>query len=165
MDSATFLRCLEAALRIQVQAAGGELHVASDPDHVLEILSASSPLKFHVVMNWAGDEALDPVNSPGIRYFKLATTVQAARGLAISGGDAHRVTAAGREPLLALAGRVDQWVRGFSGDHPDLHKDGFRKLSSDWLAFEDHPIRQIVHTHRCIVRDDRPLDTPCNFTL
>lgn len=165
MDSATFLRCLEDALRTQVQAAGGELHVASDPDHVLEILSAASPLKFHVIMNWAGDEAVDAVNAPGFRYFKLSTTVQAARGLAINHGDVHRVTAAGREPLLAIAGLVDQWVRGFSGDHPDLYKGGFRKISSDWLAFEDQPIRQIVHTHRCIVRDGRPINIPCNFTL
>jgi hypothetical protein len=165
MDSAAFLTALEDGLRPQVEAAGGRLEVATDPDHVLEILAGEAPKSWRVILNWAGDEAVDETTSPGIVYWSLAATIQAARGLAVNpGADAHRVKANGRDPLMTLKSKVSRWIRGFSGDHQDLHCDGFRYVSGAWLVVENLPTRQITLTHRCILALDEPINTPCTFS-
>lgn len=163
MDSATFLTSLETGLRPAVLALKGALDVASDPDHVLDLL-ATSPAGFRVILSFGGDEAVDPDNSPGIVRWTLQTTVQVARGFALDpGAVAHKLNAAGREPLLALAATMSRHIRGFSGAHPDLHESGFRHVSKNWLVVEGISTRQLMLTHRCILKLDEPLDTPCTF--
>lgn len=165
MDSALFLEALENGLRPKVVAAGGRLEVATDPDHVLEILAGEAPKAWRVILNWAGEEAVDETTSPGIVYWSLASTIQAAKGLSVSpGSDAHRTKGNGRDPLMTLKNHVSRWIRGFSGAHPDLHCDGFRYVSGAWLVVENLPTRQITLTHRCILALDPPIDTPCDFS-
>lgn len=163
MDSATFLRSLEDGLRPTVVAAGGTLEVASDPDHVVDLL-AVSPAGWRIILSFAGDEAVDPDAAPGVVRWTLNTTVQATRGLAIKlHAHGHRPPVSGREPLLALAAQASAWVRGFSGNHPDLHESGFRHLSQNWLVIENIPTRQINLSHRCILTLDPPEDVPCTL--
>ncbi len=162
MDSATFLRCLEDGLSPHVEAAGGKLEMASAPDAVIELL-AVAPTGWRVILTFGGDEAIDPENSPGIVRWTLQTTVQAARGLDIkSGSHGHRSPVSGREPLLALAAQASRWIRGFSGEHPDLY-GGFRHVSKNWLVVEGIPTRQLLLSHRVILALDPAEDTPCNF--
>lgn len=164
MDSAAFLRSLEDGLRPQVEAAGGRLDVAGDPEEVIELLAAAAPKGWRVILSFGGDEAVDPDASPGIVRWNLQSTVQAARGLRLqSGASTHRENHAGRDPLLTLAALTSRWVRGFSGSHQDLHKHGFRHVSKQWLVIEGIPTRQLMLTHRCILALDEPIDTPCTF--
>lgn len=163
MDSAFFLRALEDGLRLKVEAAGGKLEMAADPDHVFELL-AVSPKGWRVILSFGGDEAVDADNSPGIVKWTLNSTVQAARGLAVNPNQHfHRQPISGRDPLLTLASNVSAWVRGFSGDHPDLHETGFRHISQNWLVLDEVPTRQLLLAHRCILKLDEAVDTPCNF--
>lgn len=164
MESALLLRAIETALAPVVQARGGALTVAADPDHVLEILAGAAPNGWRCILNWAGDEATDPDTEQGVARFNLAATVQAARGLKIHpGADAYLRSATGRDPLLTLAGLMGRHLRGLSGSHPDLHPSGFRFISSAWLEVEGVPTRQITLTHRCILALEPPIDTPCEF--
>lgn len=164
MDSAYFLRALEDGLRPLVLAAGGTLEVATDPDHVFELL-AVSPKGWRVILSYGGDTAVDEAQSPGIVKWTLNTTVQAARGLAISlGSSGHRPTVANRDPLLTLADKVSAWIRGFSGNHPDLHEHGFRQTSRNWLVLGDTlPTRQILLSHFCLLALSPPVPVPCVF--
>jgi hypothetical protein len=165
MDSALFLRSLEDGLRPVVEAAGGKLELASDPDHVFELL-AISPAGWRVILSYGGDEAIDSDGSPGVVRWTLNSTVQAARGLAVKpSAHFHRQPVSGRDPLLTLASNVSAWVRGFSGSHPDLHPTGFRHLSQNWLVLDELPTRQILLTHRCILSLDDAVDVPCSFTI
>lgn len=163
MDSATFLSALETGLRPLVVAAGGRLELASDPDEVFSLL-AVSPAGWRVILSFGGDEAVDADGSPGVVRWTLNSTVQAARGLALKRNDHFaRQPASGRDPLLTLASNVSAWVRGFSGNHPDLHHSGFRHLSQNWLVLDDIPTRQLLLAHRCILSLDAPVNVPCIF--
>lgn len=163
MDSALLLRALEDGLRPLVLAAGGTLEVASDPDHVFEML-AVSPRGWRMILSYGGDEAVDEMQSPGIVRWTLNTTVQAARGLAISLGSAgHRPPVSNRDPLLTLADHTSRWIRGLSGTHPDLDQRGFRQTSRNWLTLDGQPNRQILLTHRCLLALEPPLPVFCVF--
>lgn len=164
MDSAVFLTVIEAALTPLVTEGGGVITVASDPDHVLEILAGSAPNGWRLILNWAGEDGVDPINAQGIADMSLAATIQCARGLKLdSGAWAYKPNAAGRDPLLTLSKRVSQWIRGLSGTHPDLSDMGFRFHSSAWLSIENLPTRQITTTHKITMALDKPIDTPCIF--
>ena len=163
MDSALLLRAIEDGLRPLVQAAGGTLEVASDPDIVFELL-AVSPRGWRVILSWGGDDAVNELESPGIVRWTLNTTVQATRGLAISlGSAAHRTPVSGRDPLLTLSDYVSRWLRGLSGDHPHLDKRGFRQTSRNWLVLDGQPNRQILLVHRCYLALEPPIAVPCVF--
>ncbi len=158
MDAALLLRILEATYRPLVEAHGGELHVASDPDHALEILAAAAPRGWRAVLAWAGDTAPDPDSAPGIVDLDLASTVQAARGLpAARGASAIHPRRGGPEALPALAAWLDARLRGFRppGD-TDSRTDidwrrGLRHVSSAWLELDGLPTRQITTTHRITI--------------
>jgi hypothetical protein len=163
MDSAAFLAALETGLRPLVAAAGGRVDVASDPDEVFELL-AVSPTGWRVILSFGGDEAVDPDGAPGVVRWTLNSTVQAARGLALKRhAHGHRTPVSGRDPLLALASQVSAWIRGFSGSHPDLHPNGFRHLSQNWLVIDEIPTRQVILAHRCTLALDPPVEVPCVF--
>lgn len=163
MDSADFLAALEDGLRPKVVAAGGKLDVAADPDQVIEMLG-NSPKGWRVILNFGGDEAVDPDGSPGIVRWTLNATVQASKGLAVNINEhTHRKPVSGRDPLLTLAEQVSRWIRGFSGDHADLHESGFRYLNKNWLVIDGIPTRQLLLTHRCILKLDEVEDVPCVF--
>lgn len=164
MDAATLLRAVEDALTAPVQALGGVVAVASDPDHVVELLG-TSPANFRVIFSDGGDEAVDADNSPGIVRQTLNTTVQAAQGLTLKPGSmAYKETVAGRLPLLALSSEISRLIRGLHMVHEDIHKHGFRHQSSQWLVIEDIPTRQRLMNHRVIMALDKPITTEASFS-
>lgn len=152
------MQVLEDALKPVVSAAGGELCMASDPDHVVEILTGAAPTGWRLIVAWAGESAVDPDNSPGIEDLRITSTVQAARGMTVDPGrDTFRPTSSGRDSLLALRQQSDLWFRGFTGTtEGDVDCHGFRKLTSDWLVIEGLPTRQITTTYRLRIGTDKP---------
>lgn len=164
MSPATFLDSIHRPLALLARENGGRLDVASDPDHVIEILAAASPRGWRLILSYAGDEAAADDRAGGIVKLRINCTVQAARGLAAaSGASVHATTQAGREPLLALAALVSRWVRGLSGAHPDLPCDGLRQMSSSWLVIEGLPTHQINTVFEIHLALDKPIDVPVQF--
>lgn len=156
MNAALLLRVIEDGLRPAVAAAGGTLDVASDPDHVIEILSGAAPKRWRLVLGYGGERAVDPDDATGIREIELTTTVQAARGLAVdAGADAHRSTRAGRDSLLQLSDQVDRWMRGFTGTTYGDIEEAFRFVSRQWLLLpEAKNLRQVMTTHSIRIGND-----------
>ena len=164
MSPAVFLDSIQRPLAALAQANGARLDVASDPDHVIEILAAASPRGWRVILSYAGDDAAGDAQAGGIVRLRINATVQAARGLAAaSGASVHATTQAGREPLLALAALVSRWIRGLSGSHPDLPCDGLRQISSSWLVIEGLPTHQINTVFEIHLALDKPIDVPVEF--
>jgi len=155
MNAALLLRVIEDGLRPVVQAAGGCLDVASDPDHVLELLTAAQPSGWRVVIAYAGESSVGGVDARGIRELEITATVQAARGLSVRrGDDAHRPTRANRDSLLDLSNQVDLWIRGFGGTTYGDIDSQFIFVSRQWLEIEGYPLRQIMTTHSIRIGND-----------
>ena len=164
MDSANLLRIIECGLAPVAKAHGGKVEVAADPDHVLEMLAASAPNTWRIILSFGGDEAVEPDDSPGITKWNLQTTVQAARGLTIpSAASTYKESASGRDPLLYLAALTSQWIRGFSGTTDDIDNRGFRHIASQWLVIDTLPTRQLMLTHSVRLKLDPPIDVPLTF--
>lgn len=157
MNPATLLRVLEDGLRPVVQAAGGVLDVASDPEHVVELLTAQSPTNWRMILGYAGERAVDADDAPGIRNLEISVTLQGARGLNVAdGADAHRPKATGRLALLDLANQADLWMRGFTGTtYGDIER-AFDFVSREWLAIEGRPTRQLIQIYSIRIGNDRP---------
>jgi hypothetical protein len=165
VNAALLLRVIEDGLRPAVVAAGGVLDVASDPGHVVELLTGAAPNGWRCVLGYAGERALDLDDARGIRELELTTTVQAARGLAVkSGANAHRVTRANRDSLLDLSNQVDLWMRGFTGTTYGDIEEEFRFVSRQWIEIEGHPLRQVMTTHAIRVAND-PVEDDDKLTL
>lgn len=164
MDAATFLAAVETALRPLVVAAGGQLDVADDPDHVIDLLQAAAPRGWRVIISYGGDQARNVDTAPGIVTMSINTTIQAARGLSIDiNSAAHRTNSAGREPLLALASLVSRWVRGLSGSHPDIAKDAMGFQNQQWLLIDGIPTRQLNQVHTIDIALDEPIPVQVAF--
>lgn len=165
MNAATLLQVLENGMTSAVTSKGGTLDVASDPDHVVEILSGSDPSGWRLVLGYAGESAVDPDDAPGIRDIEITFTVQAARGLKVKGGgEVHRPTGAGRLALLQLSDQVDRWVRGFQGTTYGDVSDSFKFVNRAWLAIEGKPNRQVIATYRLRIGND-PVQEEDKITL
>lgn len=160
MNAETILQVLETALRPVVELGGGRLEMASDPDHVLEILCGSAPKRWRVILNYAGEEPVDPDNASGIRILTVACTVQASRGFQIQPGrHVFRETPAGRDSLLHLSDDIDRLFRGFSGTAPnDLDCRGFKFAGRQWLSIENIPTRQLTTNFRIKFGNDLPTE-------
>lgn len=157
MTPALLLRVIEDALTPAVTAAGGRLHVASDPDHVVELLTAGTPTGWRAILAYAGETAAKDIDAPGIRELQLTLTIQAARGLTLKPGAAtHRPTAAGRDSLLDLASQGDRWFAGFTGTTYGDVDSRFHFVSRQWLEIEGHALRQLLTTYSIRIAADRP---------
>jgi len=155
MNAGLLLRVIEDGLAPVVKAADGALHVASDPDHVLELLEAQGPRSWRMILGFAGERAVDPDDARGIRELELSVTIQAARGLAVKAGeDVHRPQHSGREALLDLVNQADLWMRGFNGTTYGDIEDEFQFVSRQWLAIEGRPTRQILTTYSIRIGND-----------
>lgn len=158
MNVETLLQVLEAGTAATVKAAGGEFHIAADPDHILQLLTATQPGGFRVVVAYAGERSADADEAPGIRDVSLNVIVQAAPGFQVSPGrHVFRPTPSGRDSLLHLSDDLDRIFRGFSGTtYGDVDERGFRFLSRDWLAIEEAPTRQLLSTYALRIGSDKP---------
>ncbi|MBB5351105.1 hypothetical protein HNR46_001339 [Haloferula luteola] len=150
MTPATVLRVLDEGLRPAVEAIGGDLHIATDPEDVIEIICAAAPRGWRLILAYGGEQAVDVDQAPGIHDLTITTTVQAATSFQLrSGQHTFRPTPAGRSALLDLAHQVDLWFTGFTGTVAgDILCNGFRRTSRDWLAIENQPTRQLLASYR-----------------
>lgn len=163
MDAAVFIASIETALRPFVEGKGGRLSVAADPDHVFEIL-ANSPQGWRLILSYAGDDSIDPDTAPGMLDIQINATVQVSNDFSVHhGSNAHLPAPGGRESLITLATLVSQWMRGLTGEHPDIQDKGIRQLSGQWLAIEGLPTRQINRTFAIRLATDKPISVPVVF--
>jgi hypothetical protein len=164
MDSAQFLTAIADALRPLVEAKRGTLTIADDPDHVIDLLAGAAPAGWRLILSYAGDDAMDDNLSPGIVRWNINATVQAGTGLSRESQAAtHAPNAAGRDPLLALADKVSQWIRGLTGNSDSLGREGFRHISRSWLAVEGLPTRQLNMVFRVPYALPKPVSVPVSF--
>lgn len=161
MDTAHLLTAIEKGIAAKALPLHGRVEVAQDPDHAIDLL-ANSPAGWRIILSYGGDTAVDPDTAPGVVAWDLQTIVQAAKGLAIN-LPTHKPTVSGRDPLITLAATVSRWIRGLSGEHVDLHPNGFRHISTAWLPLDGIPTRQLLLTHRCRLALDNVIDTPITF--
>lgn len=161
MSPEVLLQVLETGLTPAVKAAGGELHIATDPDHIVQLLSATAPRTFRAILAYAGETAEQSDEAPGIRDCRFNLITQAARGLQIRPGRrSFRPTPSGRDSLLHISDDLDRIMRGFAGTAPsDLDCRGFRFLSRDWLDIEGQATRQLLAIYAIRLGSDKPQPT------
>lgn len=127
---------LSAVLRTLLTPLGGVLEVASDPDHLLEMLE-TSPQQFRVILLWGGYDSDENANL-GMSKDRMEVVIQCAKGLHISPGHAQMVARPGdRPPMIELVEKVREWILAMrypvdSGTDPD----GYTLVNSAWLSIE-----------------------------
>lgn len=150
MTLARLLRNLDAALRPDITAAGGELDVASTPEHTLELLKGN-PRSWRVVLG-VDDTAGKNLQQThgGLQEVTVTVVVQHAKGLhSITGQDAHIGSRASAPPLLDRCDTVARAVCAIFFNDPDtgahtteIDCRGFTYTGSRWLVLEGLPTRQ-----------------------
>jgi hypothetical protein len=109
MTPAQLLQLLRAALATWLQGRGGNLSIASDAWHALELLvnAGTGP---RIVLRWDGDSQ-DADQDAGIVKHRLSVIVSAARGLAATPGQQLVDGTTSRPPLYAVVSAVRAVVR------------------------------------------------------
>jgi hypothetical protein len=162
MSPSELLTALDATLRPVVISAGGQLDIASDPDHAIEILTSAAPRGWRLILSYAGDTAPQPDTARGILECEIAVIIQAPRGLAIrTGSTAHLPGPGDTDPILKLRDTVSAWLRSLvPPENADLQtrtdidwRGGLRHISTAWLDIENLPTRQLVLTRRITIAE------------
>ncbi len=135
------LRAVEDALRPLVRAEGGELMVATDPEHAIELLTVS-PAKWRAILGWPGYGGHSAAVL-GMGSHRIYVILQIARGLAANAGDSLHRGRAGLSPHAGLIERVSRWVRAMRPpDGSGLACKGFALTGSSWLSIEGIETKQ-----------------------
>jgi hypothetical protein len=102
MSPAALLRHLHAELEAYASANGGELSVAGDAFHVLELLQGG-PGRWRLILQWAGDRPLDERGRDGLVRNQLKLIVGVPTGMRKDPGAALVFERYNEEPIL------DRW--------------------------------------------------------
>jgi len=158
MNLARLMRVLDVTYSPVIEARGGKLDVASDPEHALEILAATAPRGFRVVVLATGNPPAAGDDSPGASDVEFAVVVQGPRGMSAAGGAAS-------VGILEVAAWVDRIVRGFAPfDEAEPPSDfdwfyGMRRTGGEWLEIDGARTRNWQWTYACTVLDDPAAET------
>lgn len=134
------LAAVGAALASRVAALKGALSVAEDPDHALEILSATAPQGWRLVLFFPG-YASHPNARTGMGTMRLGAIVQTAKGLQAPGG---ALEDRGALPSIhRLIDDVRQWVSAMRFPvERNVDDHGFALTGSAWIALEQTTTKQ-----------------------
>ncbi len=132
----TLIRSLSAVLATLIQPMGGVLDVASDPEHLIEIL-ATTPGQFRVIIMWGGYDS-DENSNLGLSKDRLEVVIQCPKGLHIAPGHAQMTARPGDRPsLIGLIETIRKYILAArfpvnAGTDPD----GYSLANSAWLNIE-----------------------------
>lgn len=159
----TLTLALTAVLRPLIVDLGGVLDVASDPNHLLELLQVS-PQRFRVILLWGGYATNDNA-ALGVGTDRLEVVIQCAKGLHFSPAQAQMIARpGGTPPLLELIEQVRQWICAArypvdAGTDPN----GYSLSDSAWLIVEgiDTLQHQLTFTlNRALTYETNILEVP-----
>lgn len=136
------MRAVEDTLKPLVTGLDGELHIATDPEHAVELL-VTSPAKWRVILGWPG-WGDHPQGREGMGTHRLYAIVQVAKGLTI---DPARMLHRGRPslpgPMMGLLETVSTWFRAMRFPNGcGFDCAGFALVGSAWLEIEDVETKQ-----------------------
>lgn len=142
MTADEMLRCVENTLAPLVAAQLGQLDVASDPEHAIEML-ATAPPKWRLILGWPGYGG-HPDAILGMGQHRIFAIVQAPKGLPVRHADTlHRSGPAGAPPLLSRIETVSRWFRAMRfPDGCGVDSKGWALEGSNWLLVPEIETRQ-----------------------
>lgn len=160
MNPATLLASLVATLRPALDSRQCKLSVASDVEHVMEILT-NSPSTQRAILLWQGHAEEGEVPGGGCVDGEFEIILQANPGLAVDPGQWIYTPSNARESMLATSAWLTGFIRslrwtvadpdppppaGTLAGHPQVDPLGPRSTGSRWLLIDGLPTVQLQHT-------------------
>lgn len=134
------LQALEDTLKPLAAPYKGQVDMAHDPAHAMEML-ANAPQAWRVIVGV--DDETSPETNPsgkvGVSETEFFTIIQAGVGLASDAGkQVHRERTGGAPSVLELAEAVRGWMRGIRFEHPDIYcQSVFAWKRSTWVSWKE----------------------------
>ena len=150
LSAAELLRAVEETLRPLAAELDGELHVATTPDHLVEILTVA-PTRWRMIIGWPG-YGDHPDALLGMGAHRIYAMIQVAEGLTLDKADVlHRGRVGLPMSMMDLIETVSKWFRALrfpSGYH--LDPKGFAQEDSQWVEVEglttlQHQLDFVIH--------------------
>lgn len=133
-QSGDILRLVESALKPLIEGEKGELNIATDVGHAMEIL-ATAPNRWRVVMTWEG-YGDHPASKSGMAQSNFLVVLHHNPGLAKDPAKSLHTEAhsTGEPSFLDRLEQVSALMRALRFPGRNMDCDGFALTDSQWVA-------------------------------